>query len=217
MAITTYAELQTAIGNWLGRPADPVIAPIIPDWIALTEARYNRELRLRAMEARATANVSSQYLALPTEFLELRNIQLNTDPRTSLEYLEPKAIDELWAGSVSGRPRYFSIINDEIQLAPAPDAPYEAEIAYWKKVPALTATSQVNIVLTGAPDVYLFGALAEAAAYLGDDEHFGPWDARYQLAVRRLRDSDERGNAGPAMRIRPQGVSFRDGNIRSLP
>jgi len=35
MAISTYAELQTAIGNWLGRPGDATIAAIIPDWIAV--------------------------------------------------------------------------------------------------------------------------------------------------------------------------------------
>jgi hypothetical protein len=217
MAITTYAELQTAIGNWLGRPADPIIAPIIPDWIALCEARFNQELRLRAMEDRATASISSQYVALPADFLELRNIQLNTSPIASLEYLEPGAIDGIGAGSATGRPRFYSVINDEIQLAPAPDGAYEIEIAYWRRVPALNGTSQTNAILTNAPDIYLFGALAEAAAYLGDDEHFGPWDARYQLAVRRLQDSDDRGNMGPAMRMRPHGVSFRDGNGRSVP
>lgn len=217
MAITSYAELQTAIGNWLGRPADPLIAPIIPDWIALTEARFNRELRLRAMEDRAIADVSGQYVALPVDFLELRNIQLNTNPVIALEYLEPGAIDGIWAGSATGRPRFFSIVNGQIQLAPSPDATYQAEIVYWRKVPALTGTSQSNIVLASAPDIYLFGALAEAAAYLGDDEHFGPWDARFQLALRRLRESDDRGNLGPAPRVRPHGIAFRDGNIRSLP
>jgi hypothetical protein len=217
MAIASYAELQTAIGNWLGRPADPMIAPIIPDWIALTEARFNRELRLRAMEDRATADISSQYVALPVDFLALRNIQLNTNPLTTLEYMEPTAIDGMWAGSAAGRPRFFSIVNDEIQLAPSPDAVYQAEIAYWRKVPALTGTNQSNVILANAPDIYLFGALAEAAAYLGDDEHFGAWEARYQLALRRLQESDDRGNLGPAPRMRPHGVTFRDGNIRSLP
>ena len=47
MAISTYVELQTAVANWLDR--DDMSARI-PEFIALTEARFNRILRIRAME-----------------------------------------------------------------------------------------------------------------------------------------------------------------------
>ena len=95
MAISTYAELQTAIGNWLGRPGDAIIAPIVPDWIALCELRINRELRIRAMEERATATVNGPYIALPDGFLAMRNLQLNTDPVTALDLVSPELIDRV--------------------------------------------------------------------------------------------------------------------------
>ena len=50
MAISTYTELQTAVANWLDR--DDLTARI-PEFIALTEARFNRLLRVRSMETEA--------------------------------------------------------------------------------------------------------------------------------------------------------------------
>jgi hypothetical protein len=46
MAISTYAELQTAAANWLGR-AD--LTSRIPEFVALAEAKFNRTLRIRDM------------------------------------------------------------------------------------------------------------------------------------------------------------------------
>lgn len=203
MAISTYADLQTAIANWLGRPGDPTIAAIIPDWIALCELRINRELRVRAMEERATATVGGAYLALPAGFLAMRNFQLNTNPVSALDLVAPEFIDRVAAGSVAGRPRLYAIVNDEIQLSPAPDGPYTAEMVYWKKLDALSPETGTNWLLANAPDVYLFGALAEAAAYLGDDQHLPQWDGRYQAAIGRLQESDDAGRwsgAAPVVR-----------------
>lgn len=193
MAIATYAELQTAIGNWLGRPGDATIAAIIPDWIMLCELRLNRELRLRSMEDRATATINGPYAALPAGFLAMRNIQLNTDPITALDMAPPELIDRISAGSTTGRPRLYAIVNDEIHLAPEPDGSYTAEMVYWKKLDALSPIVTTNWLLANAPDLYLFGSLTEAAAYLGDDQHLEQWEARYQTAVRRLQDADDAG------------------------
>jgi hypothetical protein len=206
MAIATYAELQTAIGNWLGRPGDATIAAIIPDWITLCELRLNRELRLRAMEDRATATVSGPYAALPAGFLAMRNFQLNTDPVTALDMVSPELIDRVIAGSATGRPRLYAIVNDEIQLAPAPDGSYTAEMVYWKKLDALSPIVTTNWLLANAPDLYLFGSLTEAAAYLGDDQHLEQWEARYQAAVRRLQDADDAGKwSGATPTVRHPG------------
>ena len=56
MAITTYAELQTAIANWLARDD---LTTYLPDFITLFEAAANRRLRVRQMETTATLTPSS--------------------------------------------------------------------------------------------------------------------------------------------------------------
>jgi hypothetical protein len=47
MSITTYTELQTAIGNWLDHS---LFTSRIPEFIVLFEATANRKLRVRQME-----------------------------------------------------------------------------------------------------------------------------------------------------------------------
>ena len=68
MAIGTYAELQTAVANWLDRDD---LSLRIPEFIALAEARMNRILRLRLMESTYTASTvaTQRNLALPTGYI----------------------------------------------------------------------------------------------------------------------------------------------------
>jgi hypothetical protein len=91
MALSTYTELKAAVASWLAR-AD--LTSTIPDFITLAEAKLNRTLRTRQMEQRSTAT-ATEYMELPTGFIELRNIQLNETPKVSLEMVSPDEIDRM--------------------------------------------------------------------------------------------------------------------------
>lgn len=165
--ISTYAELQTAIANWLKRGN---LSSRIPEFISLAEATINRRLRVRAMESRETFSLGSEYFDLTTltgTFLEARNVQLNTDPRTTLDYLTPDQIDTFWSNSV-GKPRSFTIIGDELQVRPAPDATYTAEISFYSPISALSDSNTTNWLLTNHPDIYLFAALYHGNLFIKD-------------------------------------------------
>ena len=56
MAINTYGTLQTAVANWLDRDD---LSARIPEFIALSEAIFNRTLRIRAMETTVSDNTPS--------------------------------------------------------------------------------------------------------------------------------------------------------------
>lgn len=201
MAITTYAELQTAVANWLARAN---LTNRIPEFITLCEARYGRELRVAGMEKRAYTGttVSTEYVQLPSDFREARNFQLVTSPVTLLDQVSPDFIDQQYGGQ-TGKPRYYAIVGDEFQLAPAPDGPYTLELNYWAKIPALSDTNQTNWMLTNAPDVYLFGALCEAIPHIQDDKRVGLWEQKYKNAVNTLQeDSTRRRWSSTAMQMR---------------
>ncbi len=211
MPLSTYTQLQAALLERLERPADPLLTTRVKDWITLCEVRFHRELRLRSMGVRATATINTEYTDLPSEFLEMRNFQLNTSPLRTLELQSPEFIDALPDAGVAGTPRYFCIIStqtalgvfhDQIQLAPPPVDPVVAEMSYWRKFPVLSDTQADNWLLLNAPDVYLFGALAEGAQDLGDHEHFPIWDGRYQVGIQRLKDSDNRGKWSGASMVK---------------
>lgn len=186
MSITTYSELQTSIAGFLNR--DDLTAQI-PDFITLAEAKLKRELRTRQMEKRSTTDVSGEYAALPSDFLEIRSAYLNTDPMQQLRLMSPNEIRSRWLGSTTGKPEVFAIVGSEIMLAPSPDGTYEIELDYYAFT-QLSGDNPTNWLLTSNPDVYLYGSLVEATMYIKNDKRLQAWVALYKYAIESLQDSD---------------------------
>ncbi|HIE84650.1 MAG TPA: hypothetical protein EYQ00_12785 [Dehalococcoidia bacterium] len=168
MAITTYAELQTAVKNWSKRTD---LDSIIPDFIRLAELRVNRNLRIRKMETRVTSDTvaSQDYYGLPTNFLQMRGFKLNTSPLTDLDYLTPEMMDRTWAGSLTGKPRAYTIVGDEVRLGPKPDAAYTMEMLYYQAPTSLSDSNTSNFMLTANPDSLVYAALIELNSYSAND------------------------------------------------
>jgi len=191
MALTNYSELKTAISNWLDRTD---LDDRIPEFIALAETRHRRDFKIRRMETRVTASTiaDTEYYTLPDNFVAMRNIQLNTDPKTALEYLTPEQMDRVRAGSNTGKPKAYSIIGNTFQLRPIPDGVYQIEMLYFKYFTALSDSNTTNDMLTFHPDAYLYGALVEAEPYLYNDKRLQTWSALYDRAKKDIIDSNER-------------------------
>ena len=187
MSISTYEELRVAVAQRMKR-ADSAVD--VPDYIAGAEDIFRRELRFREMEQRSTATLTGEYLALPTDFLEVRNVQLNSTPVRALEFVSPEYIDTRWAGQ-AGIPKQFTIIGGEFQFAPIPGGSYTVEIAYYESIPALTADANTNWLLDRHPLLYLYGALSVA----GDDtqdQRAAQWNALFAQHMESARKSDKR-------------------------
>lgn len=187
MSITTYSELQTAVGNWLARSD---LTSYIPDFITLAEAALNRDLDVRQMEQRATATINinasePQYVSLPSDFNAMRYVIMNgISGKPHLEYMSHVQAAEFrtMTGDASGQPEFFAIINDEMLLVPTPDSGYTLEMGYRKNIPALS-TNSTNWLLTLYPDIYLYGTLLQAAPFLKDDERIPVWQTFYDRAM----------------------------------
>jgi hypothetical protein len=188
LSFTNYTTLQAAIVSALHRSD---LNTAVPDFIALAEDKLNKRLRLRAMENRQQASVSSEYLALPTGFLAMRNFQLNTSPRQRLEYATPEYLDARYPDSATtGRPLFYTLVGGEIQLAPVPDSTYTAEIDFYEKFDIATDTT--NWLLTNAPRTYYYGAMAEAYRFIKDDKRANQYDALQEMVVQEIERADQR-------------------------
>jgi len=201
MAIGTYAELQTAVANWLDR--DDLTARI-PEFIALAEARMNRVLRIRLMEAKYTASTvaAQRNYALPTSYIQMRNFQINTSPITPLQYVTPEIYDRLWGGSTDGTPQFYTIVAGEVQLGPLPASILTMEMLFYKKITALSGSNTTEAMLTDNPDVYLYGALLEAEPFIMNDERVGLWAQGFQQAISDLQEQDNKDrHSGSALRV----------------
>lgn len=158
-----YTELKTEIAAWNHHSFD---AGKVDLFIDLFEARVNRNLRVPEMEKRATATPTTEYVALPTDFLELRNIQINGSTVSLVEYASPQKIDAM--GLTTGTARYYSLVGNEFQLNPSA-ANSTVEIAYYAKITPLSDANPTNFLIDSHPDYYLMGCIHEALIYAIDD------------------------------------------------
>lgn len=206
MALSTYSELQSSIAGWLTRTN---LTSRIPDFITLCESRVNKTLRVRQMEARATATFDEEYEELPSDFLEIRQLKLNTDPEHYLEYLTPAVLTAKYGNYGPSRPRAYAIIGEEIRLRPVPDGSYTAELAYYQKIPALSDSNTTNWLLTKAPDVYLYGSLLEAEPYIRNEQRATLWVAAYERAISDLTGESARAqyNGSPLVVVPAGGIA----------
>ena len=187
MALGTYTELKSSIADFLNRSD---LSAVIPDFITMCEADMNRTLRVREMSVRTRAPIDSQYVKLPSSFLGMRNIDLLTDPVTPLSYINLQNLDIHRSNKSTGKPLYYSIMQNNIEFAPVPDAEYTLEIIYYQKIPAL-ALNPTNWLLDDHPDAYLYGSLMHSAPYLQSDDRVGLWAGKYNQILQQIKVSDE--------------------------
>lgn len=194
MALTTYAELKTSIGDWLNRSD---LTSVIPDFISLAEAQIERTLRARQMIVRANASFDAQYGAVPADFLESKSLKLtSTNPQTPLSFLSIDALDaEMTKYTGSGKPKFFGIVGGQLRIVPTPDATYTTELTYYAKLAKLSNDNTTNWLLASSPDIYLYGALLQAAPYLQDDARIQTWATLYERALNDLQTADDRGTS----------------------
>ena len=206
MAITNYTELKASIADWLNRTD---LTAQIPDFISLSEARLNRILRVREMITRRMTQTSNQYVAMPGDFLEVYQLELDPGSKNAagLQYIGPNEMARNQANSLTGPTRYYTIIDGAFELNPAPTSGTTTlYLTYYAKIPALAEDNLTNWLLTKAPDLYLFMSLSHAAPYLNNDERIPVWSQMASSAFDELTMDSER-----AMRSRTQLTARRRG------
>ena len=191
MAITTYADLQAAAANWLVR-ADLTVR--IPEFIALAEARLNRVLRVRLAETEValTSGIGVRLIPLPAGFTEpLRVWRVRPEGREELPFVEAGLMA---VSAARGPPRAWGIDGATLVFDRPCDAVYDVVLRMLKAF-ALSDVAPINELLAGAPDVYLFATLCEAAPFLRDGELAQAYETKLARAIAELNAKDARSRA----------------------
>lgn len=225
MTIATYTDLVQRCQDWLFGRTD--IALRVPDFITMFEAKANRALFCRQMEARAIAAINivfsePQYLLLPPDFHTMRRVRVlppasvTSSNKPRLKFATGAQMDDIRQKNPAvGLPVWFTIFGSEVELCPTPDQNYNIEMVYRTYIPALNSTPAggtlitSNWLLTLAPDAYLYGTLMEAAPYLQDDDRIQVWATGVAAAFKGLNDLSEEAtfNAGPLV-MRRKGSPY---------
>lgn len=190
MAITNYASLQTTIASYLARTD---LTDQIPDFIRLAEIRLRRDLRIRQMMNAATTATTGgdATVALPDDFLEVRDLIVQSNPVRPINYLSPSVFSRNSRSTESGVPTDYTILATEFKFAPVPDSAYTIEILYYAAPDFLATSNTSNTFLSICPDLLLYGALGEAEPYLMNDARLAVWSAMYDRGLAALNTSDE--------------------------
>jgi hypothetical protein len=192
LSINTVAAIRLAVGSFLNRGD---LTALIPDFLELAQARFNRELRVPQMLVRSDlATIDSRYEDVPLGYLETVRYSLLTTPQVQLEYLSPEEMDWQREGyAASDTPRYFSVVantsgTQAFEFLPSPSEAVAATHLYYTALD-LTTT---NWLLTSHPDVVLYGALVEAERYVMNDERVAMWEGKLNQALASLEASGQR-------------------------
>ena len=196
MAITTYTELQTAIATWLARSD---LTSVIPDFVTLAEAEFQRTIRDRRMVTTSDLSTSANTatVALPNDFLEARTLILESTPYRTLTYVTPAQLNKNFPNSADvGTPSQYTIIGTNIKLGKIPDAVYTLELEYYQKIPVLSGSNADNWLLLAYPDIYLFGSLEQAGFYAKNDRLVTVANAGLQRGLSSLKEEANRSSWG---------------------
>lgn len=195
MSIATYDDLQSKITSWLKRPdlADQVV-----DFIELAEAHFNRVIRSPEMEVRSQLVADAEFSGLPSDYLGMREIHMETAPDKPLKYFSPQELTIRDFENHTGTPYGYSIVDQQLKLYPSPDATNTAavEMIYISKIAALSDSNTTNWLLTAHPDIYLYGSMMQAEGFLYNDKRMPIWERNRDLAINRVNQLGIRSNVG---------------------
>lgn len=191
--ISNYAELVAAIKVWLKRGSSMDSA--IPYFIGLTEARLNRDFlsNQRIVELETTDNP----IPFPADYWTPKNLVFSSN---GIEYsLRQVGIEEFsrHAGYEDG---VFCEQEGELKISGVSASGFK--LRYFAKIPALTESNTTNWLLSRHPDLYLWGALQEAAPQMGADARAILWSTKFENALSdAIKDNDRYVFGGSSLRI----------------
>jgi len=194
MAITNYTDLQSTIADYLARTD---LTSQIPLFIQLAENRLRRDLRIRPMLKVVTTltTASDPTVALPSDFLEMRDLHIESSPIQTLVYQNPSNFYRNTKASTadSGAPKFYTVMGSEFQFAPIPDSAYTLKMVYYAAPTYLGTSNSSNVFLANSPDLLLYASLGEAEPYLMNDARIATWAQLYDRGLNSLTVSDSAG------------------------
>lgn len=213
----TYGELKSAIGDWIARSdiGDTTLDLIID----LVEAKINRVLRIRAMEAVYFRLLDADASApVPTTFKGWKEAFLykGTGTDDTMPALTNALVGELTQASGLKAFREFQVssasalavarVGTKFFIAGKPEGEFSLGGIVYNAFPALTAEAGTNWLTDNAPDLLLAGSLSEAAQYVKNEAEILRWSAKFDSILSDLQtEQDMEQYEGPQI-VRRSGV-----------
>jgi hypothetical protein len=191
----TYTELVQKIRDYTEVDANVLTSTIIDGFIENAEFKILREVDSDNNRRYATANLitSDRFISRPAGLLIVRSAQIidsdgSSQPnnRDFLQYRDTSFMSEFNPTEATGVPKYYSLWDEQnIVVAPTPDATYTIQLNYILKDPGLSATNTTTYLSQNFPNGLLYACLVEAYGFLkGPIDMLQLYDKKYNEAVK---------------------------------
>ena len=174
MSISTYAELKTAIANWLHRSD---LSSYLDDLVMAGEKWIMRNVRATEMETAFNVAISGGTVTVPSGFIGAKVLYVDGSPT---QIIKPLSLAQLLTKyplrSSGGKPLFFAYSAGTLEFGPYPDSNYTIKGTYYRRQGPLS--SSVYDLFTNNPDLFLFAALAESEPFIKNDKRVPLWTAK---------------------------------------
>lgn len=164
-AIGSYADLIDEVRDMMDD--DAYDTSKIDRAIRKAEAMFQRELRTPEMETSTIFAMTTESIALPVDFLEMRSIWVVGDPNRQLIGVAPATRVNTYSGR-SGEPVAYSIESNLLRVAPVGNV--TIEMLYYQQITPLSSVTPQNWLLDLHPDLYSSAVLYYLAIRERDSE-----------------------------------------------
>lgn len=189
MSLSTYTELQAAVADWLNRSD---LTARIPDFIALAEEKFDRRLRVRAMELPlAETAIVDGLISIPTNTLAVKTLWVTGYEGAPLK---SQSLEAVIASGSDGVATLYAWQQTSWRF----NGSGSVQGVLYRSIPRLAGVSS-NWLLTAHPSAYLFASLAEAAVYMRDAESVLLWSSRSDAVIDEIAGNQVRDTASGAL------------------
>ncbi len=167
MALSTYAQLQTAVGNWMARGD---LSGEAADFITLGEARLNREIPAVETDVTITGTLNSRRIDVSANSvvspIALFLVEANGD---EIEIVQ-RSDGSFPYSSTSDQPRFWAMDGTNIDFDCPLDSAYTFRFRIRQRF-SLSDASPTNWLLTNHPDIYLAATLMWGGVFTQDSTY----------------------------------------------
>ena len=190
-----YSELLTNVRNYTEVDSNVLSNSVINVFITNVENQIDRLIDDDAQRRYATTTCTANNAFLDVSgpeggFRFARAVQLvdSNNDRFWLEQRDTTFMDEYSVQrsttSDTGQPKYWANWdNNTLMLAPTPDQVYTIEMWYNEQPERLSSSNTTTYISNNAPEVLLYGVLAETFSYLKNIQDMQLYSQKFQTAL----------------------------------
>ena len=189
MALANYTNISDAVADWLNRQGFTDVTDRVEDFIKMAHLRMIRNVRAPGMEKTAAVTITAGKGNLPADYLDAKGFLGTNAGGTKTWALKrsPYHIVKTLQETVTQEPKYFETNGTEIFVGGLPTTS-TFELQYYADPGEISTSVATNWFSDNVPELYLYGALIEAAVFMKDTEQMLVYKKEFEEAAQRLKE-----------------------------